>query len=284
MSNNTKVENINEKTTQVDLLFRLTSDIKLFSDEQGELYGRVLVDKRLEVWNLEDGEFEDILINRFMDAYSDKVPTKRTLNSVKRVLEMKARRNKNKEKVYTRIAQTDDAIYIDLCNEKWEVIEIKAGGWKVILNPPIYFTRSSIMKSLPYPLKGGKLDHIKQFLNFSEEEDYKLMLAWLLSTIRVNSPFPILILQGEQGSAKSTTAKILRSIIDPSGLETRSLASDEEDLAISTKNTWVLNYDNLSGLSNNMSDILCKMSTGGGISTRTLFTNREETIFRIKRP
>jgi hypothetical protein len=43
-------------------------------------------------------------------------------------------------------------------------------------------------------------------------------------------------------------------------------------------------YDNLSHLTANQSDALCRISTGGGFSTRTLYENDEETVFEFIRP
>jgi hypothetical protein len=42
--------------------------------------------------------------------------------------------------------------------------------------------------------------------------------------------------------------------------------------------------DNLSDIKPWLSDCLCRLSTGGGFSTRTLFENDEETIFNATRP
>jgi hypothetical protein len=43
-------------------------------------------------------------------------------------------------------------------------------------------------------------------------------------------------------------------------------------------------FDNLSNVPHWLSDALCRLSTGGGFGTRTLFENDEETIFTAKRP
>lgn len=58
----------------------------------------------------------------------------------------------------------------------------------------------------------------------------------------------------------------------------RSVPKDETDAMICAKNNEVLCFDNLSGLSASSSDILCRMSTGGAMSTRKLFTD-DEKIF-----
>src|SRR5699024_2742845 len=199
-------------------------------------------------------------------------------------LEAKAVLRGEQVSIHTRTAETKEAIYIDLCNDKWEAIEIKKSGWSIISEPPVYFKRSNIMKELPTPKTNGRIDELKKLINYKNDNDYKLIIAWLLSTVKENSPFPLLNIQGEQGSAKSSASKMLRELIDPSSLPLRGLPKDEQTLAISANNTWVLAYDNLSRLSANMSDSLCKLSTGGVLSVRELYTTGEEAVFSIMRP
>jgi hypothetical protein len=55
-------------------------------------------------------------------------------------------------------------------------------------------------------------------------------------------------------------------------------------LAIAANNGWVVALDNLSYLPTWLSDALCRLSTGGGFATRTLYENDEETIFSAQRP
>lgn len=49
-------------------------------------------------------------------------------------------------------------------------------------------------------------------------------------------------------------------------------------------NGQVLVFDNLSGISAEMSDCLCRLSTGGGFATRALYSDDEEVIFEGQRP
>ena len=94
----------------------------------------------------------------------------------------------------------------------------------------------------------------------------------------------MLILSGEQGSAKSTTSRLLRELVDPNKTAFRSAPRDERDLVIAANNAWICAFDNLSSVPNWLSDALCRISTGGGFATRTLYENEEETIFAAKRP
>jgi hypothetical protein len=46
----------------------------------------------------------------------------------------------------------------------------------------------------------------------------------------------------------------------------------------------VLAYDNASGLPDWVSDTFCRLATGGGFSTRELYTDQDEVLFASKRP
>ncbi|HEX2237337.1 MAG TPA: ATP-binding protein, partial [Gammaproteobacteria bacterium] len=62
------------------------------------------------------------------------------------------------------------------------------------------------------------------------------MLAWLMGAMRPTGPYPILILQGEQGTAKSTAAKVLRLLVDSSAVPLHTPPRKEEDLMIVAHN------------------------------------------------
>ena len=125
---------------------------------------------------------------------------------------------------------------------------------------------------------------LRQFLNLGSDANWILCLAWLVACYRPKGPFPMLLLQGEQGSAKSTTAKLLRKLIDPSVSPVRTPPRDDRDLLIAANNSWVISYDNLSGIPPWLSDALCRLATGGGFSTRELYTDSDEVFFDAMRP
>jgi hypothetical protein len=59
---------------------------------------------------------------------------------------------------------------------------------------------------------------------------------------------------------------------------------DERELFIAANNGHVLAFDNLSGLPPWLSDILCRLTSGGAFSTRRLFTDQDEILFTAARP
>ena len=101
---------------------------------------------------------------------------------------------------------------------------------------------------------------------------------------RARGPYPIIALAGEQGSAKSTFSKVLRALLDPNFAPLRAIPNDEQDMFISAQNSHVLAFDNVSNISTSVSDVLCRLATGGGFATRQLYSDSAETIFHASRP
>ena len=190
-------------------------------------------------------------------------------------------------RVYLRTATFGDRLYIDLCDDSRQVVEIDSEDWRVLSDPPeVRFRRTKTTAPLPEPVKGDPgmgLSNLSRFLNM-DEGDFVLCVAWLLASLRDTGPYPLLVLTGEQGSAKSTAAKLLRSLVDPARPPTRGMPRNERDAAIAARNRHVLAYDNLSGLPTWFSDTLCRLSTGEGFATRALYTNDEEVVIEASRP
>jgi hypothetical protein len=140
------------------------------------------------------------------------------------------------------------------------------------------------MQPLPMPLPGGTVGTLKSFLNVKSDEDFVLAVAWILATLRDYGPYPILALAGEHGSAKSSFSSILRLLCDPNTAPLRALPREDRDLFIAASNGHVLSFDNISGLPAWISDTLCRLATGGGFATRTLYSDQDETLFDSSRP
>jgi hypothetical protein len=138
--------------------------------------------------------------------------------------------------VHTRLAAHGDAIYLDLCNEAWEAIEITARHWHVVKEPPVKFRRTRGMLALPTPIRGGRITDLRPFVNVANDDDFVLIVSHPLAALRPSLPCPVLVLHGEQGSAKSTAARVLKRLIDPAEPFLRSLPRDSRDLYIAASN------------------------------------------------
>ena len=53
---------------------------------------------------------------------------------------------------------------------------------------------------------------------------------------------------------------------------------------VTAKNNWLVSGDNLSFVGAQMADALCRLSSGGGLKKRTLYTDAEEYAIDARRP
>jgi hypothetical protein len=189
-------------------------------------------------------------------------------------------------RTFVRIARSGERVFVDLCNEEWRVVEIDQCGWRVVVSDdiPVFFRRSSTTLPLPDPERGGSLSDLRRFVNAKTDEDFVLAACWLVAATNAEGPFPILLLSSEHGTGKSSTAKALKEILDPEATSKRSAPRDEDAIITAASNHWILAYDNLSSVKGDLSDTLCRIATGGGLSKRALYTDCDEFTFFATRP
>jgi hypothetical protein len=140
------------------------------------------------------------------------------------------------------------------------------------------------MRALPIPERGGSIDELRRFVNVGSEDDWKLLASYLVRAFCSADPYPMLVLNGQQGAAKSTLTRVIRALIDPNEAPIRTFPGSERDLFIGASQSWVQAFDNLSQLPARQSDALCRLATGGSLVTRKLFTDGDEAVFSATRP
>ena len=257
--------------------------VELFASDDHDAYATFSVDGHRETWPVHSKAFRRWLRRRFHLEFG-RTPNGQAMADALDTLAGEAEFERSVRQVAIRIAEHDGAIYLDLANEAWEVVEITADGWNVTTEAPVRFRRPSGMLPLPTPTRGGQIDDLRSFVNLESETDFLLVVAWLVAALRPRGPFPPLVLMGEHGTAKSTTARVLRALVDPNKAPIRAEPRDVRDMMITAGNSWVGALDNLSTVSAWLSDALCRLSTGGGFSTRELHSDRDEVIFDSMRP
>ena len=190
------------------------------------------------------------------------------------MLEARAQFDAPERAVHIRVAEHAGRIYLDLADERWRAVEIGAEGWRVIGSPPVRFRRPPGMLPLPEPETGGSIEALRPLLNIPSQNEFILVVAWLLATLRSGGPYPLLAVSGEQGSAKTVLSKLLRALVDPNAAPVRALSREQRELMIAANNGHLLAFDNLSALPTWLSDALCRLASGGGFAVRQLYTDR----------
>jgi len=243
------------RLTQADILIDLAQTAELFHTPDGTGFADLDVNGHRETWSVRSKGFRRWLMRRFYDEAGG-APSSEALQSALNLIEAKADFDAPERHVHIRVGGFEDKLYLDLGDEMWRAVEVDGLGWRVINNPPVRFRRASGMQPLPIPMSGGSIETLRGFLNVKSDAEFVLVVAWALACLRNRGPYPVLALSGEQGSAKSTFAAILRALLDPNTAPLRALPREDRDLFIAASNGHVLAFDNISGLPGWISDTL----------------------------
>ncbi len=282
-----KIVESSEKTEKpLDTLLRLASAARLYRSPDGSLHARVKIGDRHETYGLKNASFRRWLISCYFSE-SGQPPSHWAIQRVIDVLEARAWFDGGTPSVFIRVGNDlgadGSAYYIDLGDPTGRAIWICGEGWDVVDKPDVHFRRPDGLLPLPTPSHDGSINLLRPYVNVTDK-DFRLVVAWLTAALRPAGPYPILVLHGEQGTAKTTLARILRLLIDPQDCPLLAAPNSTRDLMATAVNGWLLTYDNLGGISNWLSDSFCRLVSGGGFAARTLFSNDERSVIHAQRP
>jgi putative DNA primase/helicase len=256
--------------------------VDLWHDANRTAYATLPVNGHLENWPIRSRDFRMWLSGRYYEQTGGAIGGQALEDGI-RILEARAVNNSPLCECFIRVGHQAGKLYLDLCHDDWRAIEITSTNWNVVEKPAVKLMRSNAMRSLAHPEQGGLIEELRRFVNASDD-DFMMVVAWLVASLRHYGPYPILALNGEQGSGKSVVSRMLRSLVDPSAAPIRAVPKDDRDLVVSAGNSWVLAFDNLSSVPAWLSDALCRLATGSGFATRMLHTDNAEAIFEAARP
>ena len=268
------------KTQLVNLTTK--NGTQLFHSSDRHPYATVTIGDHRETMSLRGRDFSEYLSRDYYNK-AKKVVGSSDLKDAIRVLAASAKHHGPQDDVFIRLARVGDVIWLDLGRRQWDAVKVTRDGWTIVANPEVKFRRSPGLLPLPAPVHGTDSLAVmfKQLINIT---DPMLLIAWLVGALRGRKPYPILSVNGEHGTGKTKAQRFLRRIIDPNTADLRLPPKEPRDVMIAAINSHVLAYDNLSVIPEWLSDALCVLSTGGGFSTRELFSDMDETLFSAERP
>ncbi|HEX2256322.1 MAG TPA: hypothetical protein VHG92_06420 [Afifellaceae bacterium] len=261
-------------------------------------------DRNVELWHTPEGEpwasvdgqnwpvrspqFQQWLFGR---TYRDsgKVLTEAKFKGLISVVAAQATYDCPEYPVHLRTAEHVGALYLDLADRRGRAVRITGEGWEIAA-APVKFYRPPEMRPLPEPRRtksvsaGAELDELHHLLRLESEADFRLFLTAVTAALRPNGPYPVVIINGEQGSGKSVLARMFRHLTDPNAVPFTGPPTNERDLVAKAKNHHVVAFDNVSGIKEPLADALCRLATGGGLGGRKLYTDTDEAVFLAQRP
>jgi hypothetical protein len=268
---------------QTDMLIALAAASELYHNSVRAAFVDFDVNGHRETCQIKSTDFREWLLARYYDL-TNSVPNDNAVKDAVNLLAAKAKYKGAEREVYLRVAESDGRYYLDLCDPEWRAIEIDSTDWRVVDQPPVRFYRRPGMKPLPLPTSGGSVETLRKYLNVKNDDDFVLAVSWILAAMRPTGPYPVLEVNGQEGTCKTTMLRVLRGFVDPNVAALRGPPREERDLVITAANGHVVGYDNLSHLPDWLSDALARISTGGGFGKRMLYTDDDERLFNDKRP
>ena len=272
----------------MDALERLAGGARCFRAMDGRFHARVPVDNRHEIYGLLSSEFHDWLSESYRSERGE-LPPGGAVGRVLSSLKARARLGREGPAVNVRVGRPGEPgksceeYYIDLGDAGGQAVKISALEWSVVDRPPVHFWRPDGLLPLPVPERDASIERLRTFVNLSEP-DFRLLVGWMAAALVPEGPYPILAIHGEQGSAKSTLARIVRLLVDPQVSPVLAQPRSTRDLMVTAFGGWLLVFDNISAVPDWFSDGLCRLATGGGFAGRALFSNVERSVIHAQRP
>lgn len=208
-------------------------------------------------------------------------PSQQALADALLVIEGIAREQAVRE-LNLRVAGVGQERYLDLGDPSGRVVKLTPDGWSVATDCPHLFRRSPLISAFPSPARPGSLEPLQELLGVRDEA-WQLVRAYLVSLLLGDIPHPILAIRGLQGSGKTTRARFIAQTIDPSPAPIRTAPRDLEQFAVQASGSWVVVFDNVSTLSEPLSDALCRAVTGDGVVKRQLYTDSDVMVLAYRR-
>lgn len=184
--------------------------------------------------------------------------------------------------VHLRCGRHREAIIIDRADPQGHVLEITGAGWRELEHSPILFRRTNVSLQFPVPAAGGDLEPLRDLLNV-DDRAFRLVVAYIVAAWIPDIPHPILALMGEQGVAKSSAARLVLNLIDPSAASLVSQPDSAHDWAVTAFNVYALGLDNVSHMRPWLQDALCKAVTGDVFVRRELYSDDGLWPMRFRR-
>lgn len=266
-----------EVTKADDTISDLISTLELFHDEFNKGYARI---EGKQIYEIQSEYFKGYLRFRYNELFKKWIGNDR-LKTILTSIESIAVFKRTEYKLHNRLCWYLGDIWYDLGN--WTAVKISKEGWNIIKNPPILFRHYAHQIPQVIPVKSDLcIGNLQRFINMNIESQF-LFIVNLISCFIPDFPHPIFSIYGEQGTSKTTNARIIKKLVDPSKMEVISIPNDKNEFIQILDHNYVCIFDNVSQLSQWQSDLLCRAITGDGSSKRMLYSNDEDIIFNYIR-
>lgn len=237
---------------------------------------------RGETIPLQSEEFRNTVFRVYTEVNQEVPPT----NIDTRIIgQLASYANLAKEAMISRRIVNDEHSLYYVLNDN-EILSVDSSGCKITTHNPdnVFFLKKDLLPQVTpdFSSPSEDLPELLSAIFNVDDEQMPLLIASILSFFRQDINSPILVLKGSRGSCKSSCARIIINIINPSKVDLISFPDREDSLVASLSNSDLVAFDNVEKISESMSSKLCIAVTSGYTTKRKLFTDNTEIAICIR--
>ena len=264
-----------DKKSKIDpesYLFDYVNDLELFISHTGEPTATIKQNNIVLNVAVSSQEFKDHLLQYVVTRFKS-IPERKVITDAAHLAESLARVSMKKAELHHRLLFDGNQLVFDLIRDDGNFVVADKSGWVLTRNVNYKFVRYPHSSPLPLPDLSGNVLELLPFLNIEDEYDKILVVCWLIAAFITTIPRAILCLHGSAGSAKTTQATILKSLVDPSYEGGLYIRNKEDEMALLLDQSAMPFFDNLTKITKAIENMLCMAATGGGYKKRKLYTD-----------
>lgn len=273
-----------EEEKVVDTLLRdIEEEQHIFYYDRREIpYVSIVKDGVMQYMEVSGNDYKKYLRYMYYEKYSKAVP-KDALQLVLDTLAVKALVEGKEITPAYRCAYYDGKIFYYLADQEQTVICIDENGYRVISESPVPFIKKQNMSEqvMPVRSKYSLKTFGKKYWQFASADDRILHWTLVVSRFIAEGSQPLIYYFGDRGSAKSTSMKLDKMIVDPSAIDLKALPKNISDVVAAVSNQYIVCFDNVSYISSELSDIFCIVATHGYYAKRKYYSDNEEYAVKL---
>jgi hypothetical protein len=268
--------------------------VEVFLDQFGKYYVTTRVNDHIECVLLNSNRFKGIVRKECYDK-ERRILSDDKLEMILKLLESELMFSTDIKKIELSLRaatqkEEPNVFYYDLTNPQWEIVKISSSGWEIVKNStrPLFkrYEGNCSPQVKPSTSLQDNERAFHQFLklfNVQSEKDKVLLSVYLISLFIPEIPKVILVVKGNGGGAKTTAFRMIKNTVDPGTADDFSFSKQVNDIIQTLEHQYVVFFDNVSSISDSLSDLLCRAVTGAGFSKRALYTDDGDIIYKFKR-
>jgi hypothetical protein len=268
---------MDNETVRYSLEKHMESYVLTSKGDDGRIYAAFQSLNGKEIAPVDSPRFETWLIEYCLDAgFPPNMSAVRLA-----IAAVKAKKWVGSESVCVRVGSYNGDVYWDISDQTGKAVRMTPEGWSLVEEPKVLFPSHPNRRPLVEPEKGGSIHLMRNRFGLSAENE-ALLLSFCLGCLKGHGPYPLAIIVGLESSERTALLRYIRELLDPSAPALRNLPKNEEELAVTARDNYLMAYDDVTTVPSWLETGICKLIKGTAFSKCS--RSEEKILFQGARP